>query len=408
MITAPLPVEAPLDMARSPYARRRTTLVWGLLFISSLPWSGGGRIVFIPKRVEQLFIALCLAAAVAISLLLNRRLRVRPTSSLLAYFLLPVVALIPVIGGRTGLGSLFRTSRFALALLCVLLTSPVWRTDPRLLLRTHLKVILLSLGSVVLTLLAGQGFDREGRLWGVEPAFTAPAVGQYAAILAGVAVLLVLTKSIRTPRGLRWIALGLGALLMSQTRTAMVGLVVGLFFAVLSLVSTSARSRKVVVVVLLSLPLAVAVLGPLAISWFQRGQDQSQIATLTGRTKAWKQLYDFPRDGYTRVFGTGLSDKSINGLPIDSGYLAVFHEEGQAGLVVIGLIFALLLIQIMLRPPGVARAIALFLLLYCAVASYAETGIGDMSSYVLHLLLAGSLVAPTRRTSQRSLPVFSL
>jgi len=383
--------------------------VWALLFISSLPWSGGGRFVFVPKRVEQLFIAMCLALAVALALFLNRRLQIRPTASLLAYFLLPVVAVIPIIGGRTGLGSAFRTGRFILALLCVLLTSPVWRADPWLLLRTHLKVMLWSLGSVLVTLLIGKGYNGEGRLWGVEPAFTPPAVGQYSAILAGIAILLVLTKSIRTARGVRWIALGVAFLLLSQTRTAMVGMVVGLVFAILSLVGSSARSRKVVVIVLLSLPLALAVVGPLATTWFQRGQDQSQLTTLTGRTKAWKQLYAFPRDGYTRVFGVGLTDKSINGLPIDSGYLSVFHEEGQAGLVVIGLIYAVLLLQIMLRPPGVARAIALFLLLYCAVASYAETGIGDMSSYVLHLLLAGSLVAPNRRRDAKaSLPLFSV
>ena len=38
------------------------------------------------------------------------------------------------------------------------------------------------------------------------------------------------------------------------------------------------------------------------------------------------------------------------------------------------------------------RAVALFLLVYVLIASYTETGIGDMSSYVLHLVLAMVMV----------------
>jgi O-antigen ligase len=284
----------------------------------------------------------------------------------------------------------------------------VWRADPFLLLRAHLKVILGILASVGVSLLIGQGFDPDGRLWAVEPALTAPAVGQYSALLAGIAILLLLTRSIRTTRAVRWIVAGVGCLLLSQTRTAMVALVAGLTLAVLSLMSSSARSRKAVVVMLLSLPLSLALVGPFAVSWFQRGQNQSQFSTLTGRTEAWKRVYDFPRDGYTRAFGVGLHDKSINGLPIDSGYLALYHEEGVVGLLVIGVVYAVLILQIMLRPPGTARAIALFLLVYCAVASYSETGIGDMSVYVLTLLLAGSLVAPSRQAARRALPVFAV
>jgi hypothetical protein len=37
---------------------------------------------------------------------------------------------------------------------------------------------------------------------------------------------------------------------------------------------------------------------------------------------------------------------------------------------------------------------AIFLVGFVAVASYTETGIGDMSAYVMHVLLAGILLTP--------------
>jgi hypothetical protein len=42
---------------------------------------------------------------------------------------------------------------------------------------------------------------------------------------------------------------------------------------------------------------------------------------------------------------------------------------------------------------GLRRALALFLVAYCCVASITETGLGDASPYLLHLFVAGSLLA---------------
>jgi hypothetical protein len=52
-------------------------------------------------------------------------------------------------------------------------------------------------------------------------------------------------------------------------------------------------------------------------------------------------------------------------------------------------------------PPGPRRAVALFLVTYCLVASYTETGIGDMSTYILSLLVASSLVWGSHGAPQR-------
>jgi hypothetical protein len=42
---------------------------------------------------------------------------------------------------------------------------------------------------------------------------------------------------------------------------------------------------------------------------------------------------------------------------------------------------------------GIRRAVALFLVAYCLVASISETGLGDASPYLLNLVVAASLLA---------------
>ena len=57
---------------------------------------------------------------------------------------------------------------------------------------------------------------------------------------------------------------------------------------------------------------------------------------------------------------------------------------------------ALLIILILLavtHQRGVRRALALFLVAYCLVASITETGLGDASPYLLELVVAASLLA---------------
>ena len=59
---------------------------------------------------------------------------------------------------------------------------------------------------------------------------------------------------------------------------------------------------------------------------------------------------------------------------------------------IIRLALVLLLIKALLSPRGPGRAIALFLVFYCAVASYAETGLGGASTYLLDLSVAMSVL----------------
>ena len=182
-------------------------------------------------------------------------------------------------------------------------------------------------------------------------------------------------------------------LMLSYTRTAMVALLVGLLLGVLSLLSTSRRARAM---------LSRAAPGRAAHRAARRPAGRHLVQARPGPGPV--RHADRPDQGVgprvpasratpgPMLFGVGLTDKSIDGLPIDSGFLAVYHEEGRLGVVVVVTLLVALVGATVFAPPGPRRAVALFLVTYCIVASYTETGIGDMSSYILSLLVAASLV----------------
>jgi hypothetical protein len=118
------------------------------------------------------------------------------------------------------------------------------------------------------------------------------------------------------------------------------------------------------------------------------------LSSLTGRTSAWSKVHALPRTGFQELFGVGYGDKSIEGLPIDNGYLAAYHETGKVGLVIVVAVLAVILARALIYPRLANRALAVFLIAFVAIASYTETGIGDMSAYVMHLVLAGAMVTP--------------
>ena len=68
--------------------------------------------------------------------------------------------------------------------------------------------------------------------------------------------------------------------------------------------------------------IAAALFAPLISNWFWRGQTPEEAAQLTGRTKVWSDIFGLQRPWLEQAFGSGLSNKSFNGLPIDSNWLA--------------------------------------------------------------------------------------
>ena len=80
----------------------------------------------------------------------------------------------------------------------------------------------------------------------------------------------------------------------------------------------------------------------------------------------------------------------IDVMAIDNGWLSVFWETGWlgVGLVLLALIAAV--VAVARAPTPYVRAAAAFLIVYVAIASITETGLSDLSSQTLHLLLAAA------------------
>jgi hypothetical protein len=140
--------------------------------------------------------------------------------------------------------------------------------------------------------------------------------------------------------------------------------------------------------------IGVVTLSSLIISWLARGQSINGIRQLTGRTKVWGPLLAFPRDRFQEIFGFGLSNSSFNGLPIDSNWLSSYQEQGLFGVTVCAAILLFLLVAAFFQPTGARRAIALFLVTYCLVASFTEDGFTDATPYMLDLAVAASVLLP--------------
>jgi hypothetical protein len=92
------------------------------------------------------------------------------------------------------------------------------------------------------------------------------------------------------------------------------------------------------------------------------------------------------------LFGNGLSNKSFDGLPVDSNWVATYLDLGWFGIVVQVTFILLLLAMAATHVRGPRRAVALFLIVYCIVASITETGTGDASTYLLDIVVAAALL----------------
>jgi hypothetical protein len=170
-------------------------------------------------------------------------------------------------------------------------------------------------------------------------------------------------------------------------------MVVGLVVSGASMFFGHARVRRTSAVFAVVGVLAAALFAPLITTWFWRGDTLEDAAQLTGRTKVWTEIFGLQRPWIEELFGSGLSNKSFNGLPIDSNWLAVYLDQGWLGLVIDAALLLVLIILAVIHPRGVRRGVALFLVAYCLVASITETGLGDASPYLLSLVVAASLLA---------------
>lgn len=377
-------------------------LIWALLVVNTLGTIGVETIVPTPDPVLQMITMGSLGIAFVLALVLNPRLHVRPNAFLLLLTLLLIVSIVSSATLQSGIGALVRCARLTVLFATVWLLTRWWDGSLTFV-RHHLRAIVAVLGSVVLGLVVAPGLARpeayDGRVTGVVWPLTATQVGDYAAVAAGLILVLWLARS---STGWSMVGIALPAitlLLMSHTRTATVGLIAGVTVAGLTLALSNAHARRSLAGTALAAGLIAAAFPAALLSWFRRGQGDDALENLTGRQQVWDALLAAERTPFEHLFGAGLGDKSFNGLPIDSTWLAVYQEQGLVGAAIIVMFLAGLIFAAAIRPPSPSRACAVFLIVYCLVASYAQTGMGDASSYLLHVIVAAALLTGSEPTA---------
>jgi hypothetical protein len=270
------------------------------------------------------------------------------------------------------------------------------------LLRCHLRCLWLVLGSVLIGafLAPGKAFSYGGRLSGAVWPMPPTQVAHYAAMLLGISTILWMCRVITGKHELLALAVAGVVLVGTHTRTALLAMVVGLVVAGASLFFGHARVRRTSATGAVLVVLGATLFAPELVAWLTRGQSTQDTVELTGRTKVWSAVFATPRPRMNELFGGGLSNKSFNGLPIDSNWVATYLDQGWFGVVVVASFLIILLLMAATHVRGPQRAVALFIVAYCIVASITETGLGDASPYLLDLTVAFALLVPAmpRRT----------
>jgi hypothetical protein len=377
--------------------------VWAALFANVLAFSGLPTVVPIPGSIGQLFTQGALVLALLLALRVNPGGVVRPSLFLVLLSILAVVALMVSIHNQFVFGSTFRASRLIGFTAVLWLLTPWWGRSDLVLLRSHITCLRVVLVSVFVgaVLAPGAAFSYEGRLSGALWPIPPTQVAHYAAVLLGCTVVLWFGGVVRG-RTAVWTLLGAGAAMVgTHTRTAIIAMIIGLAVAGASMFMGHARVRRTSALLGVLAVTAATLFAPLILNWLWRGQTLQEASALTGRTHVWSAVFGLRRPWLEEVFGSGLSNKSFNGLPIDSNWVAAYLDQGWFGVFVDAALLLVLVLLAVTHRRGIRRAVALFLVTYCLVASISETGLADASPYLLNLTVAASLLAtPVEKRGQ--------
>ena len=219
-------------------------------------------------------------------------------------------------------------------------------------------------------------------------------MAHYAAVLFGTSTILWMCRVITGRHALVAVGAATIALLGTHTRTALLGALIGVGLASASLFLGHARVRRVSVSTIVGMIAAHGDLRPADRHLAGTGSDRrGRGAAHRGGPRSGPTCSPTPRPAIESVFGSGLSNKSFDGLAIDSNWVASYLDQGWFGIVLQAAMLLLLLAMVATHVRGPRRAVALFLIVYVLVSSITETGIGDASPYILDLVVAASLLS---------------
>ena len=383
------------DPAIDSVVRRRVGWVWALLFFNVLTGGPSTTLISIPHGFEKLLTQASLWIALVLALSVNRRIVLRRNAFLSLATLLAALSLTMSLGMVFGFGSVYRAARLVGFIAALWLLTPWWGRRDLFIVRLQLRCLLAVVAlSVVGLALAPHKALEAGRLQGIVWPMQTTQLAHCAAVAAGIAAVLWLSEAMGWRLAVAIVVPCTTVLLMTHTRTAMVALLSGLVVAVFELFFRRRRARRTLAVISACAVVAVLVLSPALSHWFTRGQSSTSFAQLSGRTVVWSQLLRAPTPTVQRWLGSGLSNNSFNGAPIDNSWLAAYQDQGIVGDAVIGLMLLSILLGAVMRPRAPGRALALFVLTFCVISSFTEVGLGDASIYFLDLTAVATALVP--------------
>jgi hypothetical protein len=393
-------------------------MLWCLFVLGVQPWSSR---VAAPQgttgSTNSVMKGLLLGAIFLIAMAATKpgfRTRVNPASAMYVMYVLFACATAFLLAEP--MGPLTRLARFLLGLILVFL---LWRPlvqIPERLVRAHLWAHLLLAATVFLSLAyapsqAWRPLSSLGagyRLQGVIIPMLPPRVGEVGAILLGLALIgLICRKLSFLPAGA---LIGLGAVMIaaSRTRTSAAAVAFGLVVALIVTRKTwVGRIASLVVPALVGL--AFLTIGSLH-TWLLRGQGTQQISSLSGRTTSWQAVLDEKVSIQTAIIGHGLGNKrvlltrgegDVDVMAIDNSWLGLYWETGLLAVTIVAIALILAWISVLRAPTPYIRACGALLLGYVTTASLNESGLSDLSSMTLHLLVAAA-IADADRIRQRA------
>ena len=368
----------------APYA------IWLLLLGSTVAWrkgfyyDGGADGVVLAKAACQ---ALACLLAFVLAAYAPRRRKIPGRPFLLLFLFVSVSLLGAVAVGDVG-ASVVLAARLLLVAATVgflLAASPTPSALKPLLVAMAI-VGLVSAATGLPGLLSGQ------RLAGVIPPLRPNAI----AMLCGVPAIALAHNLLRgkgTFIQVSLLGVLLGAVLATESRTALLGLALAAVVIVLAL----RRMRRAVAVGLLALGAVIlpALLYTPALMNMVMRPGSASLLTLNSRTLAWETVLDTSARTWERWVGGGLSIKTVavkgqywDSQVLDSSWISALAQAGVLGTLVLAVwAFSLLSRSLRRAPDSYLPAMLLFLLL----RSFLENGLTEVSTSFL-LFFAISLV----------------
>jgi hypothetical protein len=382
----------------SALVQRRIVWIWGLLFLNVMPYSFKSTLLPLPTSLGKILTQGALVAALVLAASINRKVLLRPNLFLLLMTVLCVTSLMMSVRGYFGLGTFERAARLAGFVAVLWLLTPWWGRNDFLIFRAHRKVIYVLLAVVLLgvVLYPGRAFSLSGggRLGGVIWPIPPPTVADLAAVLAGSTIILWFAGMMKPRTSAVITVLSVVVVALTHTRTALIGLFLGVLVAGLSLFLSRKRVRKALAIFVVVGSLTALTFAPFLGAWFARGESREGLVQLSGRTSVWSAIVSQPRTEVNTLFGYGITNGSYDGLSIDSTWLTTYIDQGLFGDVIDAALLLALFAIALSTPRGPRKALALFLTVYCLVLSITEVGLGQATEYMLDLAVAMSLLMP--------------